>query len=97
MFGLQDYVVPQFADWQSHTLLAGKGNHDVVECGSQVMNGIPDDERDVGWKVCNANGLDTLLSGLEIILDDQSCEVRVRKGAILVDKFVDVALGPLGF
>jgi NTE family protein len=91
------YVVPCFADWQGNPIQPGNCDYDVVECGSQVMNGVADDQRDAGWKLCNADGLDPLLSGLKIILDDQSCEVRIKKGVVLVDKFVDVALGPLNF
>jgi hypothetical protein len=39
------------------------------------------------WALCYADDLDTLCSGLEIILDDQSCEVRIQKGAVLAYKF----------
>jgi hypothetical protein len=97
MCGLRYYVVPRSADWQGHPVHAGNSDHDVVERGSQVMNGIPDDQRNAGWKLCYADDLDALLSGLEIVLDSQSCEVRIQKGSVLIDKFVDVALGPLGF
>jgi hypothetical protein len=85
------------ADWQGHPVHAGNSDHDVVERGLQVMNGIPDDQRNAGWKLCYADDLDALLSGLEIVLDSQSCEVRIQKGSVLIDKFVDVALGSLGF
>jgi hypothetical protein len=97
MCGLRYYVVPRSADWQGHPVHAGNSDHDVVERGSQVMNGIPDDQRNAGWKLCYADDLDALLSGLEIVLDSQSCEVRIQKGSVLIDKFVDVALGSLGF
>jgi len=97
MCGLRYYIVPRFADWQGHPVYAGNGDYDVVECGSQIMNGISDNQRNAGWKLCYADDLDALLSGLEIVLDTQSCEVRIQKGAVLTDKFVDVALGPLGF
>lgn len=97
MCGLRYYVVPRSADWQGHPVHAGNSDHDVVERGSQVVNGIPDDQRNAGWKLCYADDLDALLSGLEIVLDSQSCEVRIQKGSVLIDKFVDVALGPLGF
>jgi hypothetical protein len=97
MCGLRYYVVPRSADWQGHPVHAGNSDHDVVERGLQVMNGIPDDQRNAGWKLCYADDLDALLSGLEIVLDSQSCEVRIQKGSVLIDKFVDVALGSLGF
>jgi hypothetical protein len=97
MCGLQYYVVPRFAHRQGHPVNAGNCDHDVVERGSQVMNRISDNQRDAGWKLCNADDLDALCAGVEIILNGQSCEVRIQKGAVLFDKLVDVALGPLGF
>jgi len=97
MLGLRYYVVPRFANWQGHLVIAGNRDHDVVECGSQIMNGVPDDQRDAGWELCNADDLDTLLSGLEIVLDHRSCEVRLQKGSVLAEKLTDVVLGPLGF
>ena len=97
MFGLRYYVVPRFTNRQGHPIPACNCDHDVVERGSQVMNGIPDDQRDAGWELCYTHDLDALLAGLEIILDGQSCEFRIQKGAVLADKLVDVALGPLGF
>jgi hypothetical protein len=95
MLGIR-YVVPCFTDWQGDPLEAGNCDYDVVERGSQIMNGVADYQRDAGWELLDADSLDALLSGLEIVLDDQSCEVG-EKGVILIEKFVDVALGPLGF
>jgi len=97
MCGLRYYVVPRSADWQGHPVHAGNSDHDVVERGSQVVNGIPDDQRNAGWKLCYADDLDALLSGLEIVLDSQSCEVRIQKGSVLIDKFVDVPLAHWAF
>lgn len=91
------YLVPRFGRGQRHPFLAGYCDHDVIECGSQVMNDISDNERDTGWELCHGDSLDALLSGLGIVLNRQSCEVRIQKGAALTEKFVDVVLGPLGF
>jgi hypothetical protein len=76
-WALRYYVVPRFAEWQGDPVHAGNGDDDVVESGSQIVNGIPDYQRNAGWELCSGDDLDTLCSGLEIILDDQSCEVRI--------------------
>jgi hypothetical protein len=94
MLGLR-YVVQCFADWQGNPIQPGNCDHDVVECGSQVMNGVADDQRDAGRKLCNADRLDALLSGLKIILDDQSCEVRIKKGCSAVARVVASQIPPL--
>src|SRR5262249_40163298 len=96
MLGIR-YVSPCFTDRQRDPIEAGNCDHDVVKRGSQVMYGVSDDKRDAGWELLDAGSLDALLSGLEIVLDDQSCEVGVKKGLVLIEKFVDVALGPMGF
>jgi hypothetical protein len=96
VLGFRYYVIPRFANWQRHLVIAGNCDHDVVERGSQVVNRIPDNQRDAGWKLCDSSRLDALLSGLEIILNDQGCEVRVQEGAVLSEKLADAALGPLG-
>ena len=97
MCGLRYYIVPRFANWQGHPIQAGNSDHDVIERGSQIMNGVSDYERNAGWELRYAEDLDAFLSGLEIILDGKRCEIRIQKGAVLFDKLVDVALGPLGF
>jgi hypothetical protein len=97
MCGLQYYIVPRFADGQGDPVHAGNSDDDVVERGSQIMDSVPDYQRNAGWELCNADDLDTLCSGLEIVLDHRSCEVRLQKGAVLAEKLADVVLGPLSF
>src|SRR6476620_5451619 len=35
-------------------------DHEVVEGGAKVMNGIPDKERNLGWRRCDGRDLDNL-------------------------------------
>jgi hypothetical protein len=65
MLGLRYYVVPRSADWQGHPFYAGNSDHDVIERGSQIVNGVPDYQRNAGRELCYADNLGALCSGLK--------------------------------
>ena len=92
---LRYYVVPRSAHGERHGFNSGHADGDIVEGGPQVVDDVPNDERQCGWRPCGIDHAKELISGLSIVLDDQLCRIRVDNGAVLLCKLVDVALGPM--
>lgn len=93
------HVVPFFTSRETQPIYvdARNINDDVVECRPQVMNCIPDNERDLGWKRGGRVDLERISAGITIFLGDQFAEVRLQEGRDYVHKLMDVAVGPMNF
>ena len=68
--------------------------HSVVECGSEVVNSIPDNEGDRVRNAVTGDQMNQIVSGLRVVIDDELVTVVFDECPQLQVKVIDVLLGP---
>jgi hypothetical protein len=69
--------------------------HQMVKSGSEIVDGIPNDKRNLGWKAGDRTDLEKLLSGFRLLLNGDFAEFRLEEGCKDAFQLLDVAVGPL--
>jgi hypothetical protein len=94
--GMGFKIVPFFAHREINPITPFEDfRHQMVEGSSEIVDGIPNDKRGLGWKAGDRNDLEKLLSGSSLLLDGNFAEVRLEEGCKDVFQLLDVAVGPL--
>src|SRR5579863_1959086 len=89
------YAVPRFAYGHRHLFIPGETDEYVIEGRSNVVDGIANDQGQTWREIGIFEHPRSLLSGINILLYDNLCRIRIQDGCQFAEQLHDVALGPL--
>jgi hypothetical protein len=92
-------IVPSFVHGECGPTVVYPGvtnycSNDMIQRGSEVVNGIADDERNLVRQPPDGSEPENVLSGLRLYIDAETIEVGFQEGGQAGLKLMDVAYGP---
>jgi len=70
----------------------------MIQGRAEVMNGISDNQGDMGWVIGARDDLESVASCISFLrLGHQSAEVGIKEACYDMYKLVNVAVGPVNF
>ncbi len=90
-------VVPFFCDRKRlvTTPFTEYLDNDMIKRGPHIMNGISDNERNLGWRRADRFHINEALPGIRVDIGAETVEITLKKGLEGGFKLLDVAVGPL--
>ena len=92
--GMGSRIVPVFGQRKSR-LRAQNLDHEVVQCGSQVVNHVTDHKRCINWRRAAGLDINRCSAGIHVVLYRDRAEICLDEGLKDTIELLDVAVGPL--